>query len=108
MTYLSWFLIGASLGGLSIVWLIDLAGGGASPRWMVPCGFYGLAAGFIILFSNNWFRDVSVIYVIGFVLVLWFNMAIGLMTLGLCLLRALLWPIFIPTGWPAGTQLPMD
>ncbi len=55
-----------------------------------------------------WIWTLIGIYVVGFVLTLWFNLAIGPLTLGLCLLRAAMWPIFWATGWPHGSPLPMD
>jgi hypothetical protein len=48
------------------------------------------------------------IYIVGFVLVLGFNLAIGPITPGLCLLRAAVWPVYIATGWPQGYPMPMD
>lgn len=50
-----------------------------------------------------------VIYVaVGFV-TFYFHMRLnGLISPGLALFRALVWPIFWTTGWPSGQRLPMD
>lgn len=55
-----------------------------------------------------WIWTLLGIYVVGFVLTLWFNLAIGPLTPSLCLLRAAVWPIFWATGWPQGMPMPMD
>lgn len=51
---------------------------------------------------------VAVVYVVGFIAVLWFNLMIGPLTFGLCLLRALVWPVWVTTGYPHGAPLMMD
>ena len=55
-----------------------------------------------------WIWTLIGIYVAGFALFFWVNLMIGPVTRGLALLRAAVWPIFWLTGWPHGTQLPMD
>lgn len=47
-------------------------------------------------------------YVAGFIFVFWIHSAGTPATLGLVLLRCLLWPLWIVTGIPAGTPLRMD
>ncbi len=42
------------------------------------------------------------IYIVGFILVFVFNASIGPVTPGIAFLRALIWPIWIATGWPQG------
>lgn len=51
---------------------------------------------------------IACTYGAGFVLTLWFNLAIGPLTPALCLLRAAVWPIFWATGWPHGVPMRMD
>jgi hypothetical protein len=51
-----------------------------------------------------WWALVGV-YGFGFVLALWFNMYLGMITLPLCILRALLWPIWLTTNWLDGEPL---
>lgn len=48
------------------------------------------------------------VYVIGFVLVFGFNIALGPITMGLSLMRGAVWPVYVTTGWPHGTPLRMD
>lgn len=57
-----------------------------------------------------WLLVVSVIavYLIGFVGTFLFNAGLGMITPGLCLLRAFAWPAWWLTGWPSGQPLPMD
>jgi hypothetical protein len=55
-----------------------------------------------------WIWTLAGIYIVGFVMVFMFNMAIGPITPGLCLLRAAVWPWFILTGQPHGIPLRMD
>lgn len=55
-----------------------------------------------------WAWTIIGIYVLGFVLIFWLNANIGPVTLGLALLRAAVWPIWVTTGWPAGVPLTMD
>lgn len=52
---------------------------------------------------------LAVIYLGGFLLTMIVNLApLGMVTFGLALLRSLVWPIWITTGWPRGAPLPMD
>lgn len=52
---------------------------------------------------------LAAIYLAGFLLTLVVNLApLGMVTFGLALLRSLVWPIWITTGWPRGEPLPMD
>lgn len=55
-----------------------------------------------------WVWTILLVYVIGFLFVLFVNLLSGPITPGLALLRAVFWFIWIPTGWPHGTPLPMD
>lgn len=48
------------------------------------------------------------LYVFGFVTVLFLNLNIGPVTPGLALVRAVVWPLWVTTGRPAGERLPMD
>jgi hypothetical protein len=46
---------------------------------------------------------------IGVVVVFCFHIAfLQMVTPGLALLRAAVWPVFWATGWPHGAPLPMD
>lgn len=56
----------------------------------------------------NWYLVALGIYFVGFALVLWFNIMLGMIELPLCLLRALVWPIYVTTGWPYGYPSRMD
>lgn len=47
------------------------------------------------------------LYVAGFLLMMWMQ-AYMPVTLGLALLRAALWPLWMLTGLPHGEPLPMD
>lgn len=55
-----------------------------------------------------WVWTLIGVYVVGFVGVLWINLMSGPATIPLCLFRALVWPIWIATGWPRGVPLQMD
>jgi hypothetical protein len=56
-----------------------------------------------------WMRTILAIYIAGFLAVLIFHLALlQMVTPGLALLRAIVWPIFLLTGWPHGAPLPMD
>jgi len=55
-----------------------------------------------------WAWTIISIYAVGFVFFLWLNLMSGPLTLGLCLLRALLWPLWIATGIPHGAPMVMD
>jgi hypothetical protein len=55
-----------------------------------------------------WIWTIIAVYLVGFVFFLFLNLNIGPLTLGLCLLRALLWPLWVTTGIPHGTPLTMD
>lgn len=57
---------------------------------------------------NWWILSLIIIYCVGFALVLAFNIALGMVELPLCLLRALFWPIYVLTGWPYGYPARMD
>lgn len=48
------------------------------------------------------------IYLIGFAFVLVVEVGSGPVTLGLSLVRASVWPIYITTGWPKGQRARMD
>lgn len=52
-----------------------------------------------------WVWMIVVIYGVGFAFTLALNLAIGPVTFGLCLLRALVWPIWIATKWPQGVRM---
>jgi hypothetical protein len=52
--------------------------------------------------------SIGFIYIAGFLLVLWMNIASGPVTLGLSLLRAVVWPLYLATGWPHGVVGGMD
>lgn len=56
-------------------------------------------------FLTWWSRTLIALYVVGFVAVLWLNLLIGPPTFSLCLVRALVWPVWIATGWPHGVPL---
>lgn len=47
-------------------------------------------------------------YLLGFAVILVANLTVGPLTFSLCLARALVWPVWITTGWPHGTPLRMD
>ena len=52
---------------------------------------------------------VAAIYAIGFFVVLAGHLLfLQMITPGLALLRASVWPVFWATGWPHGVPLPMD
>lgn len=55
-----------------------------------------------------WAWTLLGVYLFGFIFMLWLNLASGPVTLGLAFMRALVWPIFLATGWPQGTRFPMD
>lgn len=55
-----------------------------------------------------WARAIFGVYSIGFILTFWLNVMVGPLTLGLCLLRAVVWPIWVTIGWPHGVPLTMD
>jgi len=56
-----------------------------------------------------WIWTIFGIYMIGVVVVFCLHIAfLQMVTPGLALLRAAVWPIFWATGWPHGTPLPMD
>lgn len=58
---------------------------------------------------NWWPWLLAAAYLIGAVLTFLFFMRLnGLISPGLALLRAVVWPVFWTTGWPAGARLPMD
>ena len=64
-----------------------------------------------LLFAPLWFKltALAVIYLAGFLLTMVVNLApLGMVTFGLALLRSLVWPVWIVTGWPRGEPLPMD
>lgn len=51
---------------------------------------------------------VGTVYVLGFVFVFAMEVTAGPVTLGLALLRATVWPLYLVTGIPTGNRLPMD
>jgi hypothetical protein len=54
-----------------------------------------------------WWAGIA--YVVVFVLVLAMHvLALQMVTFPLALLRALVWPVWMITGWPNGSPLPMD
>jgi hypothetical protein len=56
-----------------------------------------------------WIWTIFGVYMIGAVVVFCFHVAsLQMVTPGLALLRAAVWPIFWATGWPHGSPLPMD
>ena len=56
-----------------------------------------------------WIWTIFGVYVAGFVATLFLHLIyLQMVTLGLAMLRAAVWPIFWATGWPHGTPLPMD
>jgi hypothetical protein len=56
-----------------------------------------------------WIWSIAGIYIIGIVLVFWFHIVfLQMVTPGLAMLRSAVWPIFLITGWPHGSPLPMD
>lgn len=57
---------------------------------------------------NWWLWTIVIVYGTGFVGVAALEIGSGPVTLGLALLRAALWPIFLATGWPGGMRFPMD
>lgn len=79
----------------------------------VPVGLVAIfvVAVLLLLFAPLWLKltALAVIYAAGFLLTLVVNLVpLGMVTFGLALLRSLLWPIWIVTGWPRGEPLPMD
>jgi len=46
----------------------------------------------------------SVIYIIGFMFIFSMNLAISPVTVGLSLVRALVWPYYVATGKPKGQR----
>lgn len=50
---------------------------------------------------------IIIIYLIGFVIIFLLHTQMPV-TLGLALMRAIFWPIWVTTGWPNGSPLPMD
>ncbi len=55
-----------------------------------------------------WIWTLIGIYLAGFAFFFWMNLMIGPITPALALCRALVWPIWVITGWPHGTPLRMD
>lgn len=56
-----------------------------------------------------WIWTLLGIYVVGFTFTFWLHTQTpGMHTLGLVLLRSSVWPIFLTTGRPHGSPLPMD
>lgn len=47
---------------------------------------------------------VVAVYLSGFVFFLWVNLMSGPVTPSLAALRALVWPIWLATGWPQGQR----
>jgi hypothetical protein len=54
-----------------------------------------------------WIWVIIAVYVLGFVGAFWFNASLGMITLGLTLLRAFLWPLWI-VGLIPGEPQQMD
>lgn len=51
----------------------------------------------------------ATIYLVGFIVVFGVHaIFLQMVTPGLALLRAAVWPIWFATGWPEGEPLPMD
>lgn len=79
----------------------------------VPVAFVAILACLVLalLFAPLWLKltALAVIYAAGFLLTLVVNLVpLGMVTFGLALLRSLVWPIWIVTGWPRGEPFPMD
>jgi hypothetical protein len=56
-----------------------------------------------------WIWTILGVYVVGFVATLLLHLIyLQMVTLGLAMFRATVWPIFWTIGWPAGWRLPMD
>jgi hypothetical protein len=56
-----------------------------------------------------WIWTIFGVYVAGFVVILALHlMFLQMVTPGLALLRAAVWPVFWATGWPHGSPPPMD
>jgi hypothetical protein len=56
-----------------------------------------------------WWWVLLGVYIFGFAVVFVGHlMFLQMVTPGLALLRATVWPIFWVTGWPEGEHLPMD
>lgn len=56
-----------------------------------------------------WIWTIFGVYMTGLVVVFCGHIAfLQMVTPSLALLRAAVWPIFLATGWPHGTPLPMD
>lgn len=47
---------------------------------------------------------IGVAYFLSFLFITWVNLESGPVTIGLALLRGLLWPIWVLTGWPQGVR----
>lgn len=54
-----------------------------------------------------WFWTILGVYILGFVGAFWINASMGMITLGLTLLRSFLWPLWL-VGLIPGERLPMD
>lgn len=52
--------------------------------------------------------SVGTVYLFGFIFVLLLNLNIGPVTPALAFVRAVVWPVWMLTGRPAGERLPMD
>lgn len=56
-----------------------------------------------------WIWTILGVYVVGVVATLLLHMIyLQMVTLGLAMFRAVVWPIFWTIGWPHGAPLPMD
>jgi hypothetical protein len=51
---------------------------------------------------------IAAIYLIGFGLIFYVNVSSGPVTPGLSAVRAALWFVWVPTGWPQGERERMD
>lgn len=71
-----------------------------------------LVGGFLLLMLVPlWIKlaALATIYLAGFLVTMVVSLApLGMVTFRLALLRSLLWPVWITTGWPRGEPLPMD
>lgn len=55
-----------------------------------------------------WIWFFVALYFVGFMCVFVLNLNIGPVTPGLAFVRAVVWPLWLATGWPSGTVQPFD
>lgn len=68
----------------------------------------GVVSFALLMFVPVWLF-LLIVYAAGFLVTMVVNLApLGMVTFGLALLRSLVWPVWITTGRPCGTPLPMD